>query len=240
MLTTSSAATADSAASADSAAAAPVETPGRSRLLRAAKWYGYVSDVLTPQRIGLLLGAALLVIVGFAGGFGAVLEDGELVPVTEAGEVTSAAPFSLAVRRAVSFMELSPAFPAEPDYRYVSVSVDVTNSSDTFVSANVLASGVSVSLQGQRTMMLSAGPTPLQPQIVRTADTLNQPTFQPGLTTNVVLIWQQSTAESIPTEVTITLDQHTWRRSSLDRTYGWRDPVPVTQITLPVEILVGE
>lgn len=57
--------------------------PSPSRFQRATRWYGYVSDILTPGRIGLLLGAAVLGVVGIFGGWDAVSDAAEDMPTVE-------------------------------------------------------------------------------------------------------------------------------------------------------------
>lgn len=210
-----------------------------SRLQRAAKWYSHVSDILTPQRIGLLLGAALLAVVGIFGGWDAAGEAVEK-PVARVGDVVTADPFEFTVSRARFFDELAPPFYREEGYRYLVVSVDVTNTAPEYVDSFVLAGSATLDADGLRTIDLATGPKVLEPRVVRTADSLSERTFQPGLTNNVVLAWQQDIGEAIPDEVTVTFSQHTWRRSTMDESLGWRDPVPAARVTLPLEPLPDE
>lgn len=211
-----------------------------SPLKRATTWYGYVSDVLTPQRVGLLLGAALLAGVSLGGGLGLATEALDAIPVVEQGEIAAATPFEVTVKRARVFDELATLLPAEPEYRYISVSVDVTNASQEFVSAGILTNGVNLDVRGLRSIELTSGAVPLAPQAIRTSDSLSQSTFQPGLTTNVVLVWQQAKDEAIPDDITVTFDQYTWRRSAMDRSFGWHDASPAVRLTLPLEPMEGQ
>ncbi len=214
------------------------ETPKEpSRLKRAVTWYGYVSDILTPQRIAILLGAAVLAVVGIFGGWDAVGETVEDVTVVEVGETATASPFTVTPTRARVFDELDGVFYAEEGYRYIAVIADVENTSAAFVSSSILAQGASLDAPGMRFTELRSGPRVNDPSVVRTADSLSQATFQPNLTTNVVLVWQQEIASPIPETITLTLSDHTWRRSVNDGSFGWRDATPAIQYVLPLETL---
>ncbi len=208
-----------------------------TRLQRLAALYGHVSDVLTVPRIGALLGLAVIVIVGAIGGWGAATEGAEEVPASAVGVPIEAAPFEATVRRARFFDELRPSFYAEEGFRYVALSVDVTNTSNEPVPSSTLAQAAAIDVDGQKAADLESGPRPVDPWVVRTADGLTQHTFQPGLAVNVVLVWQQDAARPLPEEVTVTLGRHTLRASSMDGTLGWRDTEPVAVVVLPLEPL---
>ncbi|MDN5558303.1 MAG: hypothetical protein L0G23_02555 [Ruaniaceae bacterium] len=214
------------------------ESPEKpSRLKRAAKWYSYVSDIFTPQRIGLLLGAAVLSIVGIFGGWDAVGETVEDVTLVEVGETATATPFAVTPTRARVFDELEGVFYAEEGYRYIVVIADVENTSARFVSSAILAQGASLDAPGMRFMERRAGPRVNDPSVVRSADSLSQATFQPNLATNIVLVWQQEVASPIPETITLTLSDHTWRSSVNDGSFGWRDATPAVRYVLPLETL---
>ncbi len=208
-----------------------------TRLQRIAALYGHVSDVLTLPRIGAILGLVLILATGAVGGWGAASQAAEEVPPTAVGVAIEAAPFELTVRRARHFEELRPAFYPEEGFRYLALSVDVTNTTGEPVPAVVLAGAATLDALGLRTTGLSSGPRTNDPTVVRTADGLTQRTFQPGLTTTVVLVWQQDLGESPPAEVAVSLGGHTLRRSAMDGSTGWRDPEPVAVVALPLETL---
>ncbi|MFT3888447.1 MAG: hypothetical protein QM713_09845 [Arachnia sp.] len=218
-------------------AATPEGEAPPTRLQRLATWYGHVSDVLTPQRAGLLLGVLVIALVGAVGGWGAATEAVEDLPPGTVGVAADAAPFQLTVRRARYFDELSPTFPAMDGRRYLAVSVDVTNTSDEPVSSGILAQAVGIDAAGLATIELRSGPTVEGPSVVRTVDSLSQRSLQPTLPTNVVLVWRQDVAEPVPENLTVTLSRHTWRRSSLDGSMGWRDPESTARIVVPLEAL---
>ncbi|MFC5338390.1 hypothetical protein [Leucobacter denitrificans] len=217
-------------------------TPDRppSRLRRATAWYGAVSDILTPQRLALVAGALALGAVGIFGGWDAVSDADDEVPTYGSGAEFVATPFEVSTQRARVFDELAGAFYAEDGYRYIALLVDVTNTSDRPVPAYTLSESISLDVHGVRTIELEDGPKQARPTILRGIDGLTQYTFQPGLTTNVVIGWQQEVSAAIPDDATIVFSGNIWRRSTLDDSLGWRDPVPAARVTLPVEPLESE
>lgn len=208
-----------------------------SRLKRAAKAYSYVSDIFTPQRIGLFLAAGVLAVVGMFGGWGAAGDAAQDIPTAEVGEPGETTPFTVTPTRARVFDELGGVYYAEEGYRYIVVIMDVENTSAEFTSTTPLRQGTTLDVDGLRTLELDSGPKIVEPTVLRGADSLTQYTFQPGLPTNVVLAWQQHVESPIPDEITITFSDFSWRRSVMDDSMGWRDPTPAVTYVLPLEPL---
>src|SRR5690606_27691334 len=142
--------------------------PPSSRFKKATAWYGYVSDILTPQRLVLGLGVLVLGVVGLLGGWGTVSDAVEDTPVVDVDAVFVAAPFEITVTRARAFDELDQAFYAEEGFRYIAVMADITNTTDQPVPASVLADSIGLEVQGLRTIELDAGPKTIAPDVVRT------------------------------------------------------------------------
>ncbi len=215
-------------------------TPERakSRLEPWRKRYALVSDILTPQRIGLLLAVALLGVVALAGGWQAVEGvEGPETPKVAVGEKIVATPMEVTVRRARHFEELKPSLPRADGYRYLVVSLDLTLRHERYVSGVELAPAISLDAAGLKTTPLRSGPKINDPSLLRGLDGLPARTYQPGLATSTIVVWQQALTEPIPTEVTITFAKQTWRQSVLDGGWGWYDPAPVARVTLPLEEL---
>lgn len=208
-----------------------------SRLGRLTKWYGHVADILTPQRLLFLLTALTIFMLGLFGGWDAADVAADQVPEAKVGATVTAAPFDVTVTRGRMFHELPGVLYAEEGYRYLAIVMDVTNTSAEPVDAFVLAEAVALDIPGLRTIELDSGPQVIRPNVLRGVDSLNQRTFQPGLTTNIVLVWQQLTSAAEPATASVTFSAHTWRRSTLDGGLGWRDPSPVATLTLAIEPL---
>ena len=64
-----------------------------------------------------------------------------------------------------------------------------------------------------------------------------QRSFQPGLTQYVVAAWAQNKTEPLPTELTLTLSEFTYRASSVYGGMYWFDKKEKFSISIPVEKL---
>ena len=51
---------------------------------------------------------------------------------------------------------------------------------------------------------------------------------------SVIAVYQQSSSQPVPTKLTVTLHQYTWRKSALDNHLNWFDPTPVARVEVPV------
>lgn len=188
--------------------------------------WAWVSDILTPQRIGLGLLALVLLVAGAFGGWEDALTAEETTPRAEPGATVAAAPFDVVVRKAFQGDALPPVANARDGVRYLFVTLDVTNTSDAPVFSSILSSDLGVDLTGVDTTF--------PPQVFRINDTQGARSFSPDVTVPVVVVWELDASLDPPTEVTLTVPRHTWRRASLDSSMGWRDPEPAVEVTLPV------
>ena len=225
----------------DTPAVEPKGEPTRvqeTKLDVARKRYALVSDLLTPQRLGLVLAVALLGLIGAVGGWDAIegVEAPE-VPRVEVGEPIKAHPFEITVRRARHFDALEGALYREEGQRYLVVSLDVTLRNDVHVPGETLRDALHLDAPGLKMLALKSGPSPERPRLLRGLDALDARTYQPGLEVPTIAVWQQEVGAPIPDEVTVTFDRQTWRASSLDGSMRWFDPTPVARVTLPLEAL---
>lgn len=208
-----------------------------SRLERLTKWYGHVADILTPQRLVLFGTALAILVLGLFGGWDAADDAADQLPEATVGATTTAAPFDVTATRGRVFDELPGVLYAEEGYRYLAVLMDVTNTTAAPVNALTLAEAFTLDVPGLRTMELNSGPQVIRPQVLRGVDGLGQRTFQPGLTTEIVLVWQQQVSAAVPATAAATISEHTWRRSTLDDGLDWRDPSPVATLTMTIDPL---
>ncbi len=206
-------------------------TPRRAASPRWAAWrkrYALVSDILTPQRIGLLLLLVVLLGTGLLGGWqDALTGDADDLPAVEPSASATAAPFTWVVKKAFSGDELKPAAYPRDGVRYLFVTVDATNTSDLPTFASLLTGAAHVEVPGIATQA--------RPTVVRVLDGQAARAFSPDVAVPVVLVWEQDAAQPAPERVTVTVDGHTFRRSTMDASTEWRDPVPAFTVTLPVE-----
>lgn len=228
----------DTTPSAQTKSAAAPEQP--SFLKRGMKVYGVVSDILTPTRLALLLGAVLIAVVSFFGGWDAATATADDVALAVSDEPINAEPFELTLQKAFVFTELEPAFPAVEGVRYVAVTLDARNTSDLTVAAGVLARALKIDAAGLASHDFEGEALINDPSVVRLEDSLSARSLQPDLPVQVVLVWQQSSAEAAPSELKVAISKHTWRKSTLDDGKGWFDPAHVATVKLPVGEPGGE
>ncbi len=81
-----------------------------------------------------------------------------------------------------------------------------------------------------------AGDVVLSTDQVLMADTSRLSPMQPGLTYEVVFLFEQDGAAPPPEEIEVVLYGHTWRADSFDGTFGWKDPAVVARATLPARV----
>ncbi len=95
-------------------ASVPAGSPAQrmTRLKKASKVYGLVSDILTPQRLGLLAAVAVLLGFGWLGGWNEAVAETDDIPVVKAGDAHAAKPFEITVKKAFHADKLSPILPA--------------------------------------------------------------------------------------------------------------------------------
>lgn len=204
-------------------------TPQRakSRMETWRKRYALVSDIFTPQRVGLGLLALVLLVAGLLGGWDAAVDaDEDQVIRTEPSVAAKAAPFELVVKKAFQGDELKPVASATEGVRYVMVTVDVTNTSDAPVFAATLVNDLVLNVEGLR--------PDVRPRVLRLLDGQGARAFSPDVAVPAVIVWEQDSAHPAPTELTLTVPGRTFRQSVMDSSWDWRDPAPAVRVTLPV------
>ena len=98
----------------------------------------------------------------------------------------------------------------------------------------MLSKAVTIDAKG---LDLDANDVPVGPLVYRLGDAQSARSLQPDVLTPVTLVWSQDATAPVPTEVTVTLNAHTWQRSALEDFEYWQSPTPVVELTLPVEDL---
>lgn len=216
----------------------PAERTGSSRapeeeqtpLQKAAETYDLVSDIVTPQRIMLLLAALVLLVVGIFGGWQAVEDAEENLPATERSQVIEADPFEIAVNRVRWAPSLDPIAPKRDGKRHLFVVMDVTNTWDRPLPAATLTDAVRLEADG-----LTEAYGKVEVASYRLGDGLQSGHLQPNLTTPTVLVYSQDASLPLPEELTIVVRKHTKRPNSMTQSIGWYDAKELTEVTVPVE-----
>ena len=128
-----------------------------TRFERARTVYELVSDVVTPQRIGLVLAALVLLVAGIAGGFDAVSAADDDTPTAAVGEVVDAAPFEITIKRARYGTELKPIAYRQDGRRHLFVTLDVRSKDRLPVPAGILLNAVRIDARNSRRRWPRAG-----------------------------------------------------------------------------------
>lgn len=217
-------------------APAPTSTrePARARPSRLATWhdrYALVSDILTPQRVGLVLVAVVLLVTGALGGLDAVRAvEAEEIPTAQPGEVLAVAPFTIAVTSLRQGDALPPVARAEPGVTYYMAVLDITNTGDTVVDGVALAQALGLD---------APGIDPASPQVTlyRVEDSLRARGYQPGVPVPSVAVWKADASAARPAEVTLTLSSLRWHQFFSSADAAWEVDEPVRRLTLPVKAL---
>lgn len=199
----------------------------KSRLRMLRDGYGLVSDILTPQRIGLVLAAIVLVASGSFGGLDEVNTKADAIPVAKAGQIITVKPFTISVTKLIHFKELGSIAPTKAGTTYYMAVMKVTNTSDAVVSAISLAPALKLAAP-------NVAPR-ANPLLYRAQDSIPARGYQPGVPVLTAVIWAAETSTPAPTEATLTLSNLTWYQYFSSNAAAWRVDVPAYTLTLPIE-----
>lgn len=218
----------------DAPAPASSGAPERARPSRLETWrdrYELVSDILTPQRIGLALAAVVLVVTGLFGGMNAVEEAApDELPTARGGEPIAVEPMTFTVKSIRHADELRPVARAEPGKTYYFVVFDVTNLSDKAVPAYTLAEALKLDVAGTQTTQ------PIT-SLYRVNDSLYADGYQPDVPVSTVAVWEADAAAPVPQEATLTISELTWYEYFTTADEEWQVAEPAVTVTLPIKPL---
>lgn len=148
-----------------------------------------------------------------------------------AGKAFSAPPFSVTVKRVRYASDLGVKTVPKIDGRYLIVLADVSTSEKQSVPSSVMLDGL-VRLKGVPGLQDAKGnvtndSVTVSPQLTLVAaDAQPMGDLGPGLTYELAFFFPQAAGEAVPSTVTVESFAHTWRRSSIDQTWGWFDVTP--------------
>ncbi len=190
------------------------------------------------REYGLGVGLAVLLVSGAFGGLGETPDaPPESVAPRTAVEVE---PFTVSVERVRVGRDLGVGSVAKPKGRYLLVSARITARGDRSVGYGVLRD--LVRLEGATGLVPPAhdggplpAPTEVPPTMVLSADDAELlGDLGPDLTYPVVLLFEQQASAPAPSEVTVVLRAHTWRRSNIEERMDWFDPAPAVRVRAAV------
>lgn len=184
----------------------------------------------------LMAGAVVLLVSGLFGGLReAPVEAAESLVVGRAHE---SEPFTLTIERARWTSDLGEIGKTERG-RYLIVIVKVRTDADRSVDLSVLQEAIALKgLAGTYAAMGGDKVVPSEkakPSVYVLADGTRMSALTPGLTYELAYVWEQSSNEPVPAELTVASRSHTWRQSSLDDQMNWFDETVDAVGTVPVK-----
>lgn len=186
------------------------------------------------------LGVGVTVIVlGVTALFGGLADADVEVPRVaglRVGETVRVDPYEITLRKVLWVDELPNVYPTTKGDRWLAITATVRNTHTTSLFGAVeLREALTLSgVDG-----LVEDPVAGTPRVRSTyrrvlADTSDLSPVSPGVSYEMVFLFEQAPSAEPPTEVTVQLVRHTWRRNSLDQSMGWFDPTVAAQATLPM------
>ena len=195
--------------------------------------------LVRPRSLIAVVAAVVAGALWLGGGF----EEAESLPSAPrpvaVGEPLDVAPLTATVLRAYwTTKKLDRVYFEAEGQRGLLLVVDLTNTSKRPVGVTVLRAAIRADVSEQRDWTgKPVTPDQAYPTFIRRSDAQVATALQPGLTTTLVLVWNQATSAPVPTQLAVTLYSQTWRESTLSGEEGWHDPVAVAVVTVPVKEL---
>jgi hypothetical protein len=188
--------------------------------------------------VGFGVAAVLLAVAGLFGGL-EERRDAATVPPVAIGEAVDAGPWRISVERAFTIDELDGQYLTDDEANHffglvATVTVIDVRPHTLFSPAVRLADveGLQLDYDGERIA---------RPVVLR-FDDASPPALNPGVTEQVVYLWEQAKSAPVPADVTIEVLEPNRRRHSLWFTLEWfyEELTPVGAVTVPVEQLPSE
>lgn len=213
-------------------AGAPANTPKK------VTFRDIYADLLTPTNLSLVGVALLLGLVGLLGGWDRVgAKETELTSVA-AGQELQAKPFTMTFRKAFSYRGVQGLPPVGEGRRGLFVTVDVVNTTKEPIDLLDFRLRSLFQLKDVQGLIYggqAVSPEKAIPTLYRGTDVLPARQVQPGLTTRLVVLWEQQATESPPKTLTVVPNKYEFRVSRLTNLKEYLNPTPAAQVTLPVQ-----
>ncbi|GEM_PF-1090381 len=191
------------------------------------------ADMVTPTNVAVLVGLAIIGVTGILGGWQAIEEQPQDVPVVADGETVRTGPFAITVRQAMWAQDPGDFGLPDQGEALLVLRATVENTHGRWVEAYVLSDALSGSLPGvdlvpQSGLFANSRATDGgigTPTLRRAVDLQYASTIQPGLTQDCWFVWELPPDTQRTTHLDVTFHSQTWRASSLDGHLFWTDRV---------------
>jgi hypothetical protein len=152
------------------------------------------------------------------------------------GEKVVAAPYEITIRKVVWVDELPNVYPQEKGSHWLAITATVRNThSESLFGAVELKDALALTGVDGLVEKPASGTDRVESTYRKIiADTSDLSPVQPGLSYEMVFLFEQRAGVTPPTEVAVQAVGHTWRENSLDKTTSWLDPEVVAEGTLPM------
>lgn len=183
-------------------------------------------------------GVLVLLVTGLFGGLGKV--EPREQPLTVGASLT-AAPLTVVVSRASTTSDLGSVGKSERG-RFVSIVGTVHNDTDATVGLDILRAvvrltGVADVFQASSGTAVGMSDTARPWGVYVVADSTLLTSVGPGLTYEVVWIYEQKATAPPPATVGVTVQAHTLRANTVDQQLQWLDAAAVATGTLPLKVV---
>ncbi len=193
-----------------------------------AVWRNHVVPFIATRSLRQLVlgaGALLLLVSGLFGGLGRAEPDD--LSVLKAGRTVETEPFDVTVTEVGWSTDLGESLGESELGRFMVVYATIRSTEKHSVDGFVLQEAVrlrGLDGFGKRPYSdeLVASDT-ATPTLVSRDDQVNLDVLNPGLTYDVAYIWEQSADQALPSDVDVSVYDHSFRQSSLDDQENWFD-----------------
>ena len=202
------------------------ETLGRSG------WWGRARGWFATLTVRQWLLAAFLLVLAVSSPFGGLrAQKADAAATLSTDTEQRVAPVRLTVTKVRYGNDLGVPLAGKIEGRYVVVFAKVTGTDDTrsVPLYDTLRDLLRIEQVAGVTRPRGSEPQPssddLRPDTILVADDAEpMGDLAPGLTYDLAFVWRQGPGQPVPTSVRVAAYGHTFRQSSIDDTYDWRDP----------------
>jgi hypothetical protein len=211
---------------------------GGDELRRRAQTSRVASRLLEQPLRALGVGVTVIVL-GVTALFGGLADaDTEARDVTglRIGEKVVAAPYEITIRKVVWVDELPNVYPLEKGSHWLAITATLRNThSESLYGAVELKGALTLTGVDGLVEKPERGTDRVESSYRKViADTSDLSPVQPGISYEMVFLFEQRAGVTPPTEVSVQAVGNTWRQNSIDKTMGWFDPAVVARGTLPM------
>jgi hypothetical protein len=188
------------------------------------------------RTLGVGVTAIVLGVTALFGGLADADTDHQDVAGVAIGEKLAAAPYEITIRKVVWVDELPNVYPLEKGSHWLAITATLRNThTESLVGAVELKGALTLTGVDGLVEKPERGTDRVESSYRKViADTSDLSPVQPGVSYEMVFLFEQRAGVTPPAEVSVQAVGNTWRQNSIDKTMGWFDPEVVARGTLPM------